>query len=125
MPTSAPHACGNPRCRALVPRGVRFCDEHLKAHHADQARRRAEDPARAALDRQYGSYRWKRARGAYLVEHPLCTVCKRNGRLRPAVILDHIKPTAEGGAFWDSSNWQGLCDPCHRTKSARETFGRG
>jgi 5-methylcytosine-specific restriction protein A len=125
MPRSAPHPCSNPRCRALVPRGVRFCPVHLKAHHAAQARRRGENPVRAALDAEYGTSQWRRARAVYLAENPLCVLCERQGHVAPATVLDHIVPTADGGSFWDSRNWQGLCDPCHRTKSARETFGRG
>ena len=38
--------------------------------------------------------------------------------------LDHIVPLADGGAFWDTANWQALCEPCHDEKTAAENTVR-
>ena len=37
-----------------------------------------------------------------------------------ARVVDHIKPINEGGARYDFTNLQGLCDSCHNKKSGRE-----
>lgn len=58
--------------------------------------------------------RWRRAREAYLTENPWCVYCERAGRFEPATVVDHIEPhRGDMELFWDRSNWQGLCAPCH------------
>ena len=74
-------------------------------------------------DARYQSGGWRRARLAYLKQHPTCVEC---GRL--ANVVDHIEPVRLGGEFWDSSNWQAMCTSCHNAKSASEknlVGGRG
>jgi 5-methylcytosine-specific restriction protein A len=40
--------------------------------------------------------------------------------------VDHIKPhKGDMALFWDSSNWQSLCKPCHSAKTATEDGGFG
>ena len=34
--------------------------------------------------------------------------------------MDHIKPVTKGGAKFDESNLQTLCNSCHATKSGQE-----
>jgi 5-methylcytosine-specific restriction protein A len=124
MPISAKKPCSQPGCPALVSRGERYCPDHQRARYQRENRARSEDPERRALDALYNSTRWRKYREWYLREHPLCAECERNGRTAAACIVDHIVPTADGGDFWEESNHQPICDPCHRAKSARETFGR-
>ena len=51
---------------------------------------------------------------------PICAHCKAEVSQE----LDHIIPISESGSdAWD--NLQGLCIPCHRSKTAREQIGRG
>jgi 5-methylcytosine-specific restriction enzyme A len=74
----------------------------------------------SAARRGYGP-RWRRARAAYLARHPLCVRCKAVGRLAPAAVVDHVVPhRGDQRLFWDTSNWQGLCKPCHDAKTARD-----
>lgn len=69
---------------------------------------------------------WRKAALAYLREHPLCVHCERAGRVVPAKEVDHIKPhRGDHALFWDENNWQGLCKPCHSTKTATEDGGFG
>ncbi|MBO5821073.1 MAG: HNH endonuclease [Alistipes sp.] len=42
------------------------------------------------------------------------------GKITPATIVDHITPINSGGARFDFTNLQGLCDTCHNKKSGRE-----
>lgn len=61
----------------------------------------------------------QRDRALVLDEEPLCRACLAEGRTTPSRKVDHIKPLAEGGSD-ARANKQGLCDPCHDTKSAGE-----
>jgi 5-methylcytosine-specific restriction enzyme A len=81
-------------------------------------RRRVYDRERgSAHARGYGS-KWEKARAAFLAEHPLCSTCKEHDVLEPAVIVDHIQPhRGDAGLFWNQSNWQSLCKPCHDRKT--------
>ena len=83
---------------------------------------------KAELDRQrpsaarrgYGP-RWRRARAAFLAQHPLCAACRALGRVVPATVVDHTVPHGGSAAlFWDQAQWQGLCKRCHDRKTARE-----
>jgi hypothetical protein len=43
-------------------------------------------------------------------------------RQTPATVVDHIIPhTGDPELFWDVDNLQGLCDPCHNSKTWYET----
>nr|WP_232307293.1 HNH endonuclease signature motif containing protein [Sphingomonas sp. Y57] len=60
-----------------------------------------------------------RMRERVLREEPLCRLCDAAGLVTATTTADHIVPLAEGGTG-DRSNYQGLCDDCHRAKTARE-----
>lgn len=93
----------------------------------------------SAHQRGYDS-RWRKARITYLMQNPLCRMCEDSKRLTPATVVDHIIPhklwnarqsgNAEAIAkaqalFWDQSNWQPLCKPCHDgDKQQLERTGR-
>lgn len=75
--------------------------------------------------RGYGG-RWQRARLAYLAKHPLCRMCEAQGKVTAANVVDHITPhRGDMKTFWDSSQWQPLCGPCHSAKTAAEEGGIG
>ncbi|MCH8851723.1 MAG: HNH endonuclease [Planctomycetes bacterium] len=87
----------------------------------------AEAHRPSAAMRGYGR-RWRRARFAYLAEHPLCRRCKAKDRLIAAECVDHIVPhRGDQALFWDTANWQALCLACHSKKTATEAavLGRG
>lgn len=65
--------------------------------------------------------RYERTRRLYLEENPLCVGCKKEGRIFAAEEIDHIIPVSRRpDLFWETSNWQGLCVPCHKVKTAEE-----
>ena len=45
----------------------------------------------SAARRGYGP-RWRRARAAFLAQHPLCAACRAQGRVVPATVVDHVVP---------------------------------
>lgn len=76
-----------------------------------------------AASRGYG-HKWRKAREAYLKQHPLCVFCQQRGRLTPATVVDHIEPhRGDMKLFWRRSNWQSLCKPCHDRDKARIEAG--
>lgn len=78
----------------------------------------------SARERGYTS-RWDKARKTYLMQHPLCVMCKREGRVTPATVVDHIIPhKGDQALFWDTDNWQSLCAPHHNRDKQREERGR-
>lgn len=112
---AAPHPCTYPGCTALVSAGSR-CQQHER-----QIRRETDARRGSARERGYTTA-WQKAREAFLRAHPLCAVCAP--RVTPAIVVDHIQPhRGDRALFWDRSNWQPLCKPCHDAKTAREDGG--
>jgi 5-methylcytosine-specific restriction protein A len=119
MPTAALRPCTAPGCPSLVPRGR--CTRHqVAARVADQQRRGT------AAERGYGA-RWQAARLVFLSRNPLCRPCSRKNptRLTPATVVDHIVDhKGDQQVFWDESNWQPSCQPCHDARTDAGDFGR-
>ena len=116
MPKAAPRVCTWPGCASLVPKGR--CAKH--AAQADRERG-------TSRERGYTSA-WQKARDAYLRLYPICAEhMRQGGRPVAASVVDHKKPhRGDMVLFWDSTNWQRLCKPCHdrKTASADGGFGR-
>lgn len=104
MPRSPKRPCRHPGCPNLSD-GV-YCDAHRRIYAREGATARGYDA------------KWRAARKRYLRRYPLCTECQRNGKLIPATVVDHILPhRGDETLFWDESNWQALCKPCHDHKT--------
>lgn len=102
-----------------------FRPQHSQSGHGSQQQARREkwkaDDARrgSSSSRGYGR-RWESARRTFLGQHALCVCHLANGRVEVAKVVDHIVPhKGDTGLFWDSGNWQALCDDCHRRIKAR------
>ncbi len=64
---------------------------------------------------------WERVTRAYLAMHTRCAEC--GGRSQ---VVDHIQPhRGDKVLFWDRSNWQPMCRPCHSRKTATHDGGFG
>lgn len=75
--------------------------------------------------RGYG-YAWQKARAGYLVSHPLCVYCEREGRVTAATVVDHRIPhRGDQALFWDKANWQALCATHHSRDKQREEARMG
>ena len=62
----------------------------------------------------------QRARKHLFSIHPLCVICKKQGRVSVATIRDHIIPLAEGGLDV-YENTQALCQACSDRKTQEES----
>ncbi len=76
--------------------------------------------------RGYGA-RWQKVSRAYLLAHPDCVRCEKQGVKTPARVVDHIIPhKGDWRLMWDMvGNWQALCKRCHDVKTATEDGGFG
>jgi 5-methylcytosine-specific restriction enzyme A len=106
-------------CGALVERG----------RCAVCAPKSADRTRLSSTERGYGP-RWQKFSKSYLAAHPLCVdpFHVHGEVLVPATEADHIIPhKGDMVLFWAiDTNVQGLCKPCHSTKTASEGgFGHG
>ena len=90
MPSKPKRPCSHPGCPKLTY--GRFCEEHAKKE-AQRYEKYDRDPA---VRRRYGRA-WKRIRDRYAEAHPLCELCKQNGKLTPTEEIHHKLPLSEGG----------------------------
>ena len=65
----------------------------------------------------------QRQRARILARDPICVLCTQAGRVAVSMEVDHIVPLSKGGSN-DDENQMGLCQPCHRQKSARDASGK-
>jgi len=108
MPRRPPKPCANPGCPNVTHE--RFCPDHAK-----QEQRRYDRQRGSPSKRGYGA-RHRRWRALILERDPWCKACGRE----PSTVADHIVPIARGGARFDLNNGQGMCEPCHNRKTAKE-----
>lgn len=106
MPLKAKHPCAYPGCPNLIREG-RYCELHKTI-----AGREYNKTSRLPDHNKTYGRRWHTVRDLYLSKHPLCERCFEAGRLVPADLVHHIRPTAEGGGNEDS-NLMSLCSSCH------------
>jgi 5-methylcytosine-specific restriction protein A len=112
-------------CPNLISRGEKVCNACLPAYTKEKqakSREYEQRPERLLMK----SRRYRVAREMFLSEHPLCMECLKVGRDTASTILDHREPHhGDYEKFWDQSNWQALCGPCHSSKTNKEDGGYG
>ncbi len=59
----------------------------------------------------------------WLMDNPLCAHCRQAGDVTNGQEVDHIVPLWQGGAD-DETNFQTLCIPHHKAKTAAEAKER-
>lgn len=114
MPRAPEKACRNGVCPATTTDASGYCAACRPAHHAGDVARRG-----SAAQRGYG-HAWQLRRARVLKREPVCKACMRAFSKE----VDHIVPKSQGGTD-DETNLQGLCKPCHSSKTAREDGGFG
>lgn len=69
-------------------------------------------PGRKTSNERGYNYRWQQERKRYLIDNPFCVHCLP--LYVAATVVDHIVPhKGDDVLFWDMTNWQALCKPCH------------
>lgn len=112
MPRKPRKPCRYPGCSALTDES--YCPEHkrLVAARYNRYERTPE------MKHRYNGA-WPAIRRSYIKAHPLCEVCRREGRYTEAREVHHIIPLADGGTH-DNNNLMALCKSCHSRITATE-----
>jgi 5-methylcytosine-specific restriction protein A len=75
----------------------------------------------------YGTARWQKLRAKIKRNYIACAICRRS-RFQGGVkfSVDHIRPhKGDPKLFWEETNLQLLCDPCHLSAKAKAEGDRG
>lgn len=69
----------------------------------------------------YRSKAWTRLSYSYRLNHPICAMCKRNGRIVAVDVVDHVIPIrVDWSKRLDERNLQSLCHACHVIKTQED-----
>lgn len=105
MPKKPKRPCSYPGCPNLTD--GQYCEEHEAA-----ARKRYNKYGRPAdSNKKYGRA-WKRIRDRYVLQHPFCEMCYKQGVLKPVEEVHHKLPLSQGGTH-EENNLISLCQSCH------------
>ena len=105
MPYKPKKPCAYSGCAHLTH--GRFCEEHTK-QEAQRYNRYERNPE---SNKRYGRS-WAKIRAAFLHAHPLCEMCRDDGKLTAAELVHHKRKLTDGGTN-DWRNLQALCSSCH------------
>lgn len=110
--------CKNERSRFNA-----YCMDHGGRDTFDHRRYNKSDKRKAGLDK-YQSSQWRKLRQIQLSTHPLCAACLSEGRITPALHIDHLFPWSQINeeAFY-LNVFQSLCHSCHSIKTTLEQRG--
>lgn len=69
----------------------------------------------------YYSSRWRKLRLSHLLDHPLCELCQKEGKIVPAIDVHHIisfmstnDPLKRLFLAYNPDNLMSLCKKCHQ-----------
>ena len=117
MPVAAQKPCTYPQCKKYAT-SKGYCQSH-------QTQIKLYDKERGNANQRGYNSQWRKEREYYLRDNPLCVACQRDNRLTPATVVDHIQPhKGNQDLFWDTDNWQALCQSCHNSKTAKHDMGQ-
>lgn len=78
------------------------------------------EKTKAVYDNIYNTGRWRKLRAGHLLEHPLCEMCQREGKVTPATDVHHVREISHGDTLedmlqlgFDPTNLMSLCEDCH------------
>lgn len=69
----------------------------------------------------YDKAAWKNLRNMYILNNPICVMCKKEGKIKQGNVVDHIKPKRFYPELaYTESNFQTLCYECHTKKTMKD-----
>jgi len=78
------------------------------------------DKAKDIYKYVYNTSQWRKLREAYLMLHPLCEMCEKDGKVNEAVEVHHITPISNANdelemkeLGYNPDNLMALCEECH------------
>ena len=104
-----------------------LCERHYHMEHYVPLGPRKTKRSKNKVKRKKDE-RWERLSKRWLSRHPNCAACRREGRIVPAGIVDHILPKRHFPELkYDETNLQSLCQTrpysCHQRKTGYERRG--
>ena len=79
-------------------------------------------------DNVYNTKTWRNLRKSYLMEHPLCEECLKQGKITPATDVHHKYEISNAtntlemkDIGFDSNNLMALCEECHINKHHKKS----
>lgn len=120
MPWKPLRPCNHPGCPNLSDQA--YCEIHRKQIAAEYNRYYNGNKRDKEMQGFYHSQAWVKLREIKIKQNPLCEECYKNGRLKKAVIVDHILPAKEyPDKRLNIDNLQSLCASCHNKKHGKGT----
>ena len=97
-----------------------YCMGHGGRDTFDHRRWNSSKKRTVAIDK-YQSRQWRNLRQIQLSKHPLCAACLSEGRITPALHIDHLFPWSQlGEDAFHINVFQSLCQSCHSIKTTLE-----
>jgi 5-methylcytosine-specific restriction protein A len=114
-----PTAPLNTKCRELGCKNPKtgrstFCNEH-GGGITDKGKENSK---------LYSTSFWKKRRQIQLSKKPLCAACLIEGRVVPAIHIDHVFPHRQDSQKFRNNLFQSLCHPHHTLKTQDENKGK-
>ena len=114
-----PTAPLNTKCRELGCKNPKtgrstFCNEH-GGGITDKGKENSK---------LYSTSFWKKRRQIQLSKKPLCAACLIEGRVVPAIHIDHVFPHRQDSQKFRNNLFQSLCHPHHALKTQDENKGK-
>lgn len=112
-------------CRKTTLNKNGYCDEH-QAFFEEQEKKRKQWFERHRGSRHERGYdnTWYKVRKTYLMLHPLCEQCEKEGRLTLAKEVHHKIALRDGGSRLDPDNFMAVCRACHQKFTQEEIAKR-
>ena len=97
-----------------------YCMDHGGRDTFNHKRWNSTQKRTTAIDK-YQSKQWRTLRQIQLSKHPLCAACLSEGRITPALHIDHLFPWSQlGECAFHTNVFQSLCHSCHSIKTTLE-----
>lgn len=106
MPYFRKTICAYPNCPNYADPGSRYCAEHKKSNPTNR-------DTTSKFVSFYKTSWWKKHREAFLVSHPYCEECLKNGKHKLAYTVHHSQGFCDWSTFCDVSKWEAVCASCH------------
>lgn len=108
--------CNAPSCYVIVRDGTGRCETHTITKRTESNELRYTGANKNK--KLYDSKRWRRISKRMRAIMPFCQHCWDEGTETVADVVDHIVELSDGGAAFELSNLEPLCNQCHNTKTA-------
>lgn len=118
MPRKPKHPCGYPGCPELTDR--QYCPAHQKLV-TSQYNRHGRTPE---MKKRYNGA-WPAIRRRFIAAHPLCEMCRREGRVTAAAEVHHIVPLSAAAPMTRATSWRCGKPPFPHYGPRGRTLGEG